>query len=195
MTTEEKLVHFQQTAMESARAKSNSVIDDYKAGLEAIFQDFKEEKDRQAAIKIQAETDRLRVENNRQLRLEQLQIRKRLSDQAGALRERLFTEVSNMLEEYMKSSDYFDWMAAHILRAKEFAGADEVVVYIDPVDENLRVKLEEKTKVHLTISREAFFGGVRAVIPARHILIDDSFATKLKEEKEALHSGGTHHER
>lgn len=189
MTTEEKLVHFQQTAMESARAKSNSIIDDYKAGLEAIFQDFKEEKDRQATMKIQAETDRLRLENNRQIHLEQLQIRQKLSDQAGALKERLFTEVANKLEEYMKSSSYFDWMAAHILQAKEYAGADEVVVYIDPVDENLRIKLEEKTKVHLTISREAFFGGIRAVIPARHILIDDSFATKLKEEKESFTFG------
>lgn len=190
MTTEEKLAHFQQTAMESARAKSNSIIDDYKAGLEAIFQDFKEEKDRQAAMKIQAETDRLRLENNRQLHLEQLQIRQRLSDQAGALKDRLFTEVSNNLEEYMKSRNYFDWLAARILQAKKLAQTDEVVVYLDPVDENLRVKLEKKTKVHLTISRESFFGGIRAVIPARHILIDDSFATRLKEEKEGFTFGG-----
>ncbi len=190
MTTEEKLAHFQQTAMESARAKSNLIIDDYKAGLEAIFQDFKEEKDRQAAMKIQAETDRLRLENNRHLHLEQLQIRQTLSDHAGALKDRLFAEVSNRLEEYMKSRSYFDWMAARILHAKEFAGTDEVVVYIDPADEMLRVKLEEKTKVPLMVSRESFFGGIRAVIPARNILIDDSFATRLKEEKESFTFGG-----
>ena len=33
------------------------------------------------------------------------------------------------------------------------------------------------------MSEYSFMGGIRAVIPARHILIDNSFQTKLSEAK------------
>lgn len=190
MTNEEKLQHFTQTVMEAARAKSNSIIDDYTDGLNAIDADFRAERDRQAALKIDAETNRLRLENNRSLHSEQLQLRREVSDHVTALKERLFSEVSTKLEEYMKTPQYFDWLADHIRKAKTFAGEDEIVVYIDPADERLRLTLEEKTNVQLSVNPKAFFGGVRAVIPARHMLIDYSFATKLKEEKAGFLFGG-----
>ncbi len=184
MTIEEKLVHFQKKAVESARLQSNSVIDEYTAGLESIFEDFRMEKDRQAHLLIQTETDRLTQEANRQLHEEQLQIKREFTKYTGELKEKLFTDVANMLEEFMQTPDYEAWLVKRIKEAKEFARGEEIVIYIDPADSQRLLHLQEQTHTQLSVSKYSFFGGVRAVIPGRHILIDNSFETKLREEKE-----------
>ena len=49
--------------------------------------------------------------------------------------------------------------------------------------------------VTLTISAMPFLGGVRAVIPEKNILIDNSFETLLNEERENfIFHGGVEHE-
>ena len=52
-----------------------------------------------------------------------------------------------------------------------------------------------KLSVTLTISAMPFLGGVRAVIPEKNILIDNSFETLLNEERENfIFHGGVEHE-
>lgn len=190
MNVDENLIHFQKTAMESARAKSNSIIGEYTESLDSIFADFKAEKDRQANLRIHTESDRLTLEGNKQLHDEQLNIRRELTSYVRDLKERLFSDVSNMLEEYMETSDYEKWLVSHIKQAKQFAKGDEIIIYIDPHDEKRIYSLEEQTQTHLTVSKFSFFGGIRAVIPEKHILIDNSFESRLKEERENFTFGG-----
>ncbi len=192
MNVETKLTHFQKTAIESARLKSDSILKEYTDSLDTIFADFKTEKDRQAALRIQTETERLKLEGNRLLHEEQLKIRQELGLYVRDLKERLFSEVSTMLEEYMKTSDYEQWLVSHIKQAKKFAKGEEIIIYIDPNDEKRLYSLEEQTRTHLTVSRFSFFGGIRAVIPGKNILIDNSFESRLKEERENFTFGGMH---
>ena len=170
--------------MESARLQSNAIIDEYEKGLETIFTDFKTEKDRQAKLRIQTETDRLTLDANKQLHEEQLQIKREMTKHVKDLENRLFSDVSNMLEEYMKTPAYDKWLIKHIKKAKDFARGEEITIYIDPADTDRLYHLEEQTQTQLSISKYSFFGGIRAVIPGRHILIDNSFETRLKEERE-----------
>lgn len=193
MNIQDKLIHFQKNAMESARLQSNSMIDEYTEGLEKIYQEFRAEKDRQAQLQIQSETDRLTSESNKTLHEQQLAIRRELTDHINDLKQQLFSEVSNLLEEFMNTPAYEDWLVDHIKKAKKFARDEEIIIYIDPNDEKRLFSLEERTYAHLTVSQYSFFGGMRAVIPSKHILIDDSFETKLKEEKENFTFGGISH--
>ena len=58
-----------------------------------------------------------------------------------------------------------------------------------------KASLEQKLSVTLTISAMPFLGGVRAVIPEKNILIDNSFETLLNEERENfIFHGGVEHE-
>lgn len=193
MTIEEKLIHFQKTAMESARLKSNSLIDECTAGLDQIFADFKGEKDRQAQLRIQTETDRLTMDANKQLHEELLSIKREFTNYSNDLKNRLFSDVSNMLEEFMKTPDYDKWLLKHIRQALDFAGDEEIIIYIDPADEKRLYDLEKQSGTQLSVSKYTFFGGIRAVIPDRHILIDNSFETRLKEEKENFTFRGSIH--
>ena len=57
-------------------------------------------------------------------------------------------------------------------------------IYIDPADEALAHSFSVKHNIDISISKYPFHGGMRAVIPAKNILIDNSFEKKILEAKE-----------
>ena len=70
-----------------------------------------------------------------------------------------------------------------------------MTIYIDPADESMLTSLHAATNTALTLSQYSFGGGIRAVLPSRHILIDNSFSTKLGEIKQDFRfDGGMSHE-
>lgn len=98
------------------------------------------------------------------------------------MKDKIFEEADALIDEFMKTEAYDDFLIKCIRKAVAFAGNDELTIYINPTDEKKRSDLEGATSVHLTISTEDFRGGVRAVIRSRNILIDNSFSTQLKEQ-------------
>ena len=70
-------------------------------------------------------------------------------------------------------------------KAKEIAGEDDVIIYINGSDCDKKDQVEKETGLTLTVSDEDFIGGVRAVIKNRNLMIDNSYLARLNEEKEA----------
>ncbi len=95
-----------------------------------------------------------------------------------------------MVDAYMKTKEYDEFLVKCIRQAEKYAGDDLVTIYINASDEGKRGELEAMTGVSLTISKEDFIGGVRAVIHSRNILIDHSFLTQLRDEYEKFLLGG-----
>ncbi len=197
MTTEEKLQHFQNACMEDAKGRSNRMLDEYKAALEQTFLEHQEDARRRAEMQLQLESNKIEREMNKTLAIEQLKIKRELGQKKEALKEKLFVELRDMLARFLETPEYVTLLKQQIQHAAEFAGDDEVTIYLDPVDEDKVRKLSLlNNNAHLTISEYSFNGGTRAVIPSRHILIDNSFQTKLAETQEAFHfdlslTGGT----
>ena len=48
----------------------------------------------------------------------------------------------------------------------------------------MKLELERECEVNLCISKYSFKGGIRAELPDRNILIDNTFETRLEEERE-----------
>ncbi len=186
MTLEEKIAHLQTTSMEQARSEGNAIIDSYKEALEKVLADHKEEAIRQSQTRIKAETKNARQELNQAMAKSQLEIKRQYGKVQLELKDKIFEETKSLLDDYMKTESYLDYLINCIHHAKHFAGEDPVVIYINPSDETKRSDLEDATGIHLTISAEDFIGGVRAVIRARNILIDNSFKTKLRNEYDSF---------
>lgn len=182
MTLEEKIAHLQTTSMEQARAEGNAIIDSHREALEKLFQDHKAEAVRQSETRIKAETTNAKLMINQAAAKSQLEIKRRQGKVQQELKDKIFEEVSALVNDYMKTEAYTDFLTKCIQQAKHFAGSDPVVIYLNPSDELKRSDLEDATGVHLTISAEDFIGGVRAVIRSRNILIDNSFKTQLRNE-------------
>ena len=186
MTTEEKLKHFLEASIESATNQSTKLIDDYTEALNKIFEDHKADMQRKTDLQLQLGRDSLEREINKELSREQIQIKREATKKQEDLKDMLFNEVEDLLEEYMATPAYQQLLIKQIKEAAAFAGEDEIVIYIDPADSSELYSLETATNTHLTVSETEFMGGTRAVIKSRNILIDNSFETQLKEAKEAF---------
>ena len=195
MTTEEKLQHFTTYAMEEARHKSDVMIREYTDAMQKIFEEHQEKKRRQEELEIKTETDRLIRENNKQFSEEQIEIKRTLSKKQDELKEKLFVEVKDLLARFAETREYHQMLVNQLREAREFAGGDEVILYIDPSDAQKKFSIEAEVGAPVTVSEYSFLGGTRAVLPGRNILIDNSFESKLAEAKESFQlKGGANHE-
>ena len=183
MTTEEKLQHFTTYAMEEARNKSDAMIREYTDAMRKIFEEHQEKKRRQEELEIKTETDRLVRENNKQFSEEQIEIKRTLSKKQDELKEKLFVEVKQLLEDYMTTSAYQQLLIKQIKNIQKEAGSGKLILYIDPADSDKRSSLQVATGAPVTVSEYSFMGGTRAVLQDRNILIDNSFASKLEKLK------------
>ena len=182
MTLEEKISHLQTTSMEQARAEGNAIIDSHREALEKVFEDHKAEALRQSETRIKAETTSARLALNQASAKSQLEIKRRQGTVQQDLKDKIFKEALSLVEDYMKTEAYKDFLIRCARQAKEFAGGDEVIIYINQSDESKQSALEDAAGVSLTVSTEDFIGGMRAVISSRNVLIDNSFRTQLRNE-------------
>jgi len=184
LTIEEKLQHFREACMADAMAASEKILSDYKNALEKDFLDYQNSEIKLADMEVKTETTRIDKEINKELALEQIKLRMELSKKAAELKEKIFTQLDGRLADYQASPEYEALLDSQIERALKFAGDDEVKIYIDPNDEALAHELSVKHGIDISISKYPFHGGMRAVIPAKNILIDNSFEKKIAEAKE-----------
>ena len=167
MTTEEKLKHFQDICMEDARDRSAKMLDDYMAALEKSFEEHTADAKRRADMQVAMETEKLEREMNKRLSIAQLDLKREVSHKQEELKDKLFVELKE----------------CQVKAAKEFAGDAELIIYMDPPDQDKLQRIALHHNATIKVSEYSFMGGTRAVIPAKHILIDNSFETKLKEAR------------
>jgi len=184
LTIEEKLQHFREACMADAMAASEKILSDYKNALEKDFLDYQNSEIKLADMEVKTETTRIDKEINKEVALEQIKLRMELSKKAAELKEKIFTQLEVRLADYQASPEYKALLDSQIERALKFAGDDEVKIYLDPNDEALAHGLSVKHGIDISISKYPFHGGMRAVIPAKNILIDNSFEKKIAEAKE-----------
>ena len=163
MTTEEKLKHFQEICMTDAREKSAKILDDYAKTLDKAYEEHTEDARKRAKM--------------------QEDLRREVSHRQEELKDKLFVEIRDKLANFMETRDYLDLLEKQIGAAKAVAGDEAMVVYMDPSDEDKARRLAMHHNVTVKISEYSFDGGIRAVIPSKHILIDSSFKTKLEEAR------------
>lgn len=182
MTLEEKILNLQASSMEQARAEGNAIIDSHREALEKLFSDHKAEAIRQSETRIKAEATNARLSYNQATAKYQLELKRRQGKVQQELKDKVFEEAEQLVDEFMKTEAYDEFLFKCIRKAKKFAGKEEITIYINPTDEKKRAELEDAARVRLTVSAEDFKGGIRAVIRSRNILIDNSFKTQLRNE-------------
>lgn len=193
MTIEEKIAHLQAASMEEARAEGNAIMKQHRDALEHLFKEHRTEAVRQSETRLKAESTNARQQLNMAASKAQIELKRELSKTQNELKKRLFKEVDQLIKEYMITEDYKRLLISYIEKTAKFAASEELTIYINPTDEDKKAYLEEHTGLTLTVSKEDFTGGIRAVIHGRNILIDYSFKGALESERtKFLFEGGAH---
>lgn len=195
MTTEEKLQHFYEVSMDTAREEATKVLDEYKAALETEMERHKQEKQAASESQFKIDSDNAAREINKALSAEHLHIKRKLSKKQQKLKESIFAEVEDMLGAFSKKPEYIDWLEDKVKQSLEIAENDSVQIYLTKKDSEKAEELAKRTGITPLISETDFLGGIRAVIPEKNILIDNTFLTALESEKERFNfDGGFTHE-
>ncbi|MCI8950531.1 MAG: ATPase [Lachnospiraceae bacterium] len=186
MIMEKKLQQFLDICMEDARNRSSNIFHEYSSALKKDLEKHKTDARRQAAMQIHSEEEKIRRELNKELAIGQINSKRTISLRHDELKEKIFIEVKDLLEQFMETPQYLTLLNSYIEGAKAFAGDDEVIFYLDPADSEKVQQLSYQNQVPIKVSQYSFGGGLRAVIPSRNILIDHSFDTRLHEERQAF---------
>ena len=172
MTIDEKLQHFYEVSLDEAREDAAKAIQDHKAYLEQVLEEHKQSRTQTAEAEVKAEAEHVRREVNKAL-----------------------SEIKDKALRFTSTPEYSDYLCRRIKEAKDFAEDDEIQIYLSAGDKELADALSAKTGCTLLVSSEDFLGGIRAEIPGKNILIDNSFATNLAAmHKEFKFDGGLNHE-
>lgn len=195
MTTEEKLQHFYDVSVGEAIEESNRLIEAHREELEQQFNLNKQEKNKEIESLLKAESDRASREVNKSLSASQLEIKRSLTKSQNSLKDRLFQEVKELLIQFTQTPEYDDYLIRKINEVKEFAGEDKTSIYLAPNDQSKLEGLSNKTGVALEVSEQDFWGGIKAMIPQKNILIDNSFESAFQTEHQNFtFDGGLTHE-
>lgn len=184
MEINEKLDIFFEAAIAAANKQSAEILEEQKEAYQQAIGDYEKSKLAGQKTRERAMEAQIRKEANRRVS-EQAMLQKRILHEAvEAKKEALFAVVEEKLKDYCGSREYEAFLVRHIQEAKAFAKGEEIVIYLAPTDRAKKERLEQETGVSLEVSEENFIGGIRAVIAAKNILIDESFAGRLRQEKD-----------
>ena len=122
MTTEEKLQHFLSFCIEDSRARSQKMLDDYMEALEKTLDEHKKEAVHRADMQLQIEKDRIKRDINKQLAVEELKIRRELSQKHEELKDMLFVELRNELAAFMETNEYQLLLERQVNRQRNWLG-------------------------------------------------------------------------
>lgn len=195
MTIDEKLQHFYEVSLDEAREDAAKAIQEHKEHLALKLEEHKQTGRQNAESEIRAETGHVHREINKALAAEQITLKRDWSRKQDELKETLFSELKTKIQQFMTTAEYDEYLCHQIKEAVKFAEDDEIQIFLSSGDKNKVNELARKTGVPLQVSDEDFLGGIRAEIPQKNILIDNSFSANLAAMyKEFKFDGGLNHE-
>ena len=185
MATQDKLNYFYNSTMTALKEMNDKDLDSMKDKLAQELEEYKKTHAKEMRNQELQHEDEIKRELLKELASEKLRLRREQSRKEAAIRDKLFEEVAAVLEQIRRTDEYPKILAEMIESVKNFAGEDEYIIYLCPEDADMKEKLEANTGCPLQISSVPFSGGIQAEIPSRNIFINDSFSSKMAEEKEA----------
>ena len=184
MTIEEKLQHFTMVTIESVHEECEKSLEEFKKEQDWKFETHKEQHLKEVRIKEKTLRDAIERKASKEYTYEQLHIKRKINHKQNELRNRLFDLVEKELADFVETSEYRELLLKEIKDALDIAKESEILIYVGTKDENIIEDVYKKYGVKLLINESIVKGGMRAEIPSKNILIDNTFETKISEAKE-----------
>lgn len=184
MDINKKLDIFYQAAMEAAEAKSEEMEQSERENCSRRLAEYENVRQQEQNRRFSLAEEKLRREMNRRTAAQLLELKKDYQDSREECRRELFALVEEKLTAYRNTEEYGRQLVRLAEKAKRFAGTAEFTIYVSPSDAGRAETLAAETGCTVNVSEEEFQGGIRAAIPAKNVLLDESFATKLAQERE-----------
>ena len=186
MTTEEKLKRFRELCIEDEKNRTKRVLEEYREGLSANFEEHKKHALRRQEEEFSIEKEKADREIRSSISERQQLLKVKAGKRAEELKEKIFSVVEEMLGEFRGTSEYRELIKKELKDIEAKASGEAYEVYLD-CSESEDIKSFAKSLLpegaKAGESQRSFLGGTMAIIGSQNILIDNSFLTKLLKEK------------
>ena len=180
----EKLEVFYGAAIGAANSQSAAILGEQKN----IYQSAMEEHEQSCCAALESSRriflEKQKKEVNRQAAEQMMTWKKDYQTRREQKTRELFEIVTKKLASYRQTDGYETFLLAQIKKAEEFAQGEEMIIFISPSDRERQTVLQEKSGCKVEIAEDEFSGGIRAVIPSKNVLIDESFAERMRRAQE-----------
>ena len=184
MTIEEKLQHFTMVTIESVHEECEKSLEEFKKEQDWKFETHKEQYLIEVRKKEKILRDAIERQASKEYTNEQLHIKRKINHKQDELRDRVFEQAEKELMEFRETKGYRELIYREIKEAIDIAKDLELYIYVGPKDEGIVEDIYNKYGIRLLINENIVKGGMRAEIPSKNILIDNTFETKISEAKE-----------
>ena len=184
MAIDDKLQYFYDSTISTIQTVGEEELDHMNASLKKEYNRFRTALEREADLQQRLHMTETKRELMKELSQEKLALRRRQARKEGAIKEALFEEVGQMLDEFRATPAYLELLVRMSKKIRTFAGEDEVKIYICPSDGHLESALERELQFAVYVSSVPFNGGIQAEIPSRNIFINNSFSSRMRDAKE-----------
>ena len=182
MESEEKLQQFYEDTIRVIDKKSKAELSEYEASLEPQFEEFKRSALEAAQYAERQAAEDLKKASRQIISREIIDSKHLLAEREADYTEKTFALAKELIDEFKTTGEYKQLIRKYIYEAIEFAKEDELIIYLDLDDASFKEELEAEFGREIRVSRYSFGGGLRALIPARNILIENSFSSKMTEQ-------------
>lgn len=182
MGSEEKLQKIYEDTIETIDERSKKELSEYRASLKPQLEEYEKTLREASLYAERQEAESIRKAARQEVSREVIKRKHLLAQKEADYIEKVFNRAVELLGEFKKTAGYKKLIKKYIYEAIEFAKEDELIIYLDLDDAAFKDELEEEFGREIRVSRYTFGGGLRALIPARNILIENSFSSKLQEQ-------------
>ena len=182
MGSEEKLQQFYENIIRNIDDKAQNELSEYAASLQPQLEEYRNLAAETARHAQQLEAENLKKAARQEVSKEVIACKHLLAQKEADYIEKVFANTLEMIDGFRKTQDYKRLIKKYIYEAIEFAKEDELIIYLDLDDSDFKQEFEEEFGREIRVSSYSFGGGLRALIPERNVLIENSFSSKLQEQ-------------
>ncbi len=184
MNIENKLKGFLKVAMAEADEKKQALESQIKAEYDKAVEAAGKNAERQANEKVRLEAVKAEQEKNHAIIEAKSQIKRKFLRLKNELTDQLFTEITSKLEAFVKSESYEQYLLDGIKKTVD--KYENISIILSEADMKHAERIKKELNVEVASSNEDFLGGFKAVLIGKNAIVDNTFRTKLEDEKESF---------
>lgn len=183
MNVKEKIEAFSKITEKKAEFQKMKLVKEIEEKLQKGYSEKVEEEVQAWNKKIENEKYKLQQYINREKISDEKTAKEKLAEKRKEITEDIMNAVYEMIREYKKTEDYISYLSRGM--ADVLKNSQKVTFYLSKEDLALSGSLTDKLGRSLVFKEadEDFIGGFKAFLEDKNILIDNTFKTKLSEEK------------
>ena len=184
MKTEEKLKEFEKLLEIEAERIRKSNLREINAKVKEESGKEIREAELKSKEKINEAFNKLNQERNKKILETKNSYKKELIDLRQEYKNNIFENVEKKLWEFTKTEEYKLYLVEGIKQISN----DDIEIYLSKQDMLHADFIKKETHTDVLSSNEDLIGGFKAIIRNKNMMIDNSFRSKLLEEREKFNA-------